>query len=147
MEIENLMENDLVYYNGKPVRLNDLMKDFLQNWQTKDTENNQGKHVVWDFSSDKISPIEISEDILLKSNFVKTTPYGEVEFYYSKEDSEYYYNISIRPRRGEWFVCTEKFNIGRTAKYHNREFNGNIKYIHELQYILAISGIDKKIIV
>lgn len=147
METKHLTIDNLVYYDGKPVRLNDLWQDFLQGLQTKSPENHQDKHIIWDLRSDKITPIEISEDILLKSNFEKTTPYGEVEFYCSKEDSEYYYNIRIRPRRGEWFVCTEKFNIGRNIKYHNRGFSGNVKYIHELQHILAISGIDKEIIV
>lgn len=147
MEIENLMANDLVYYGGKPVRLNDLMKDFLQNWQTKDTENHQGKHVVWDLSSDKISPIEITEDILLKSNFEKSTTDDDVFFYYTKEDSEYYSCIQLHPQGGEWFLHAKKFNIGKNSKYFLRGFDGRIKYVHELQHILTTLEIDKKIIV
>lgn len=149
METEHLMMNDLVYYNGKPVRLNNLMKDFLQNWQTKDTENHQGKHVVWDLNSDKISPIEISEDILLKSNFKKATTYDEGKFYYAKADSEYYCNIKIchRPKKNLWNIHAERFNLGKNSKYFFNEFDGNIKYIHELQHIITVLEIDKKIIV
>lgn len=147
MEIENLIANNLVYYNGKPVRLKDLWQDFLQNLQTKDDENHQDKHVVWDFGSDKISPIEISEDILLKSNFKRSSSYEDVYYSYSKEDSEHYYSIKITPRKNQWVISAERFNIGENSKYFLRQFDGNIKYIHELQYILTILEIDKKIIV
>lgn len=147
METEHLTMNDLVYYNGKPVRLNDLWQDFLQGLQTKDTENHQDKHIIWDLRSDKIAPIEILEDILLKSNFKNTTSNDDVQFYYSKEDSEYYCCVKIRPQRGGWFVYAKRFNIGKNSKYFFREFEGNIKYVHQLQLILTALEIDKKIIV
>lgn len=149
MGIENLMANDLVYYNEKPVMLKDLWQDFLQNLQTKDDENHQDKHVVWDFGGDKISPIEITEDILFKSNFKKATTYYKEEFYYAKEDSEYYYNIEIyyRPKRNLWNIHAERFNNVDYDRYSPKEFYGHIKYIHELQLILTVLEIDKKIIV
>lgn len=149
METKHLTKDDLVYYNGKPVRINDLWQDFLQNLQTKDTENHQNKHIIWDLRSDKIAPIEISEDILLKSNFKKATTYDEGEFYYSKEDSEYYYNIRMcyRPTKNQWNIHTERFNVGENSKYFLREFDGCIKYVHELQHVLKAVGIEKEVIV
>ena len=147
METEHLRKDDLVYYDGKPVKLNDLWQDFLQGLQTKGTENHQGKHVIWDLRSEKLAPIEISEDILLKSDFKKSTSYDDEQFQYSKEDSEYYCCVKIRPQRGGWFVYAKRFNIGKNSKYFFREFEGNIKYVHQLQLILTALGIDKEIVV
>ena len=147
METKHQTMNDLVYYNGNPVRLNDLWQDFLQGLQTKSTENHQGKHVIWDLRSEKSPSIEISEDILLKSDFKKSTSYDDVQFYYTKEDSEYFRCIELRPERGGWFLHAKKFNIGENSKYFFREFDGNIKYIHQLQLILTALEIDKEIIV
>ena len=147
MEIEHLAMDNLVYYDGKPVKLKDLWQDFLQGLQTKGTENHQGKHVIWDLRSEKSTPIEISEDILLKSNFKKSTPYGDVKFYYSKEDSEYYRCIELYLKKRKWILHAEKFNIGKNRKYFLREFDGNIKYVHQLQLILTALEIDKEIVV
>lgn len=94
---------------------------------------------------DKVLPVSIAAEILSKSKFVRTTPYDDTEFCYSKEDSEYYYNISIRPRKNEWVVHAEKFNLGNKSKYYSKEFNGCIKYVHELQHILKVVGIKKEV--
>ena len=146
MEIKNLRMDDLVYYDGKPVKLNDLWQDFLQGLQTKGPENHQGQHVIWDLRSEK-SAIEISEDILLKSDFKKSTSYDDVQFYYIKEDSEYYCSVKLQCHKGGWALYAEKFNNGKNSKYFSRKFDGNIKYVHQLQLILTALEIDKKIIV
>ena len=147
MEIEHLAMDSLVYYDGKPVKLKDLWQDFLQGLQTKGTENHHGKHVIWDLRSEKSPSIEISEDILLKSNFKKSTSYNEEQFYFYKEDSEYISTIELHHQRGEWAVYAKKFNIGENTKYFYRNFVGNIKYVHQLQLILTALEIDKEIIV
>lgn len=51
METKHLRKDDLVYYDGKPVKLNDLWQDFLQGLQTKSPKNH--KHVLWDLRSEK----------------------------------------------------------------------------------------------
>ena len=147
METKHLTTNDLVYYNGKPVRLNDLWQDFLQGLQTKSPENHQNKHIIWDLRSEKSAPIEISKDILLKSNFKKSTSYDDEQFYYYKEDSEYCSSIELHHQRGEWAVYAQKFNIGENSKYFFRKFEGSIKYVHQLQHILTALEIDNKIVV
>ena len=105
--------------------------------------HNEAKMITYD----KVLPVSIAAEILLKSNFKKTTSYDDDQFHYSKEDSEYYCCVKIRPQRGGWFVYAKRFNIGKNSKYFFREFEGNIKYVHELQHILKAVGIEKEVIV
>lgn len=107
--------------------------------------HNEAKMITYD----KVLPVSIAAEILLKSNFKKATTYDEGEFYHSKEDSEYYYNIRMcyRPTKNQWNIHTERFNVGENSKYFLREFDGCIKYVHELQHVLKVVGIEKEVIV
>ena len=107
--------------------------------------HNEAKMITYD----KVLPVSIADEILLKSNFKKATTYDEGDFYYSEKDSEYYYSIKMcyLPKRNLWNINTKRFNVGNNNKYFFNEFDGNIKYVHELQHVLKAVGIEKEVIV
>ena len=123
MKVEELMVGDLVKDKGVATRIDSL--DFIEN--------------------KNLSPIDLTEENLLKSGFVKTGRTDEVSFRYSKATDDYYSRVEIRLRKDEWVVHAEKFNIGDNSKYYYKEFVGGIKYAHELQHILRLTGIEKEV--
>lgn len=96
---------------------------------------------------DKVLPVSIAAEILLKSNFKKATSYDDEQCFYSKEDNEYFSCIELHRQKGGWALYAEKFNTGENSKYFSRKFEGCIKYVHELQHVLKAVGIEKEVIV
>jgi hypothetical protein len=122
MKVEELMVGDFVIDDGVRTRIDEM--DFVLN-------------------SDKLSPVPLSEEILVKSEFVKTGSTDEVCYRYSKGTDDYYSRVEISPQRGEWFVHAQKFGISNIS--YNREFEGVILFLHELQHILRVTGIEKEV--
>ena len=121
MKVEELMVGDFVIDDGVRTRIDEM--DFVLN-------------------SDKLSPVPLSEEIFLKSGFVKTGT-DEVCYRYSKGTNDYYCRVEISRQRGEWFVNARKFSINNIP--YDREFKGLILFLHELQHILRVTGIEKEV--
>lgn len=121
MKVEDLMVGDFVIDDGVRTRIDEI--DFALN-------------------SDKLSPVPLSEGIFLKSGFIKMGIH-EVSYRYSKGTCDFYSCVEILPQKGEWFVCAQKFGISNIS--YNREFKGRILFLHELQHILRVTGIEKEV--
>lgn len=121
MKVEELMVGDFVIDDGVQTRIDEM--DFALN-------------------SDKLSPVPLSEEIFLKSGFVKTGT-DEVRYRYSKGTCDFFSSVEISPQWGEWFVHAQKFSINNIS--YNREFGGRILFLHELQHILKLIGIEKEV--
>lgn len=124
MKVEELMVGDFVIDDGVRTRIDEM--DFVLN-------------------SDKLSPVPLSEEIFLKSGFIKTGSADEVCYRYSKGTDDYYSSVEISRQRGEWFVNARKFSINNIP--YDREFKGRILFLHELQHILKLIGIEKEVTV
>ena len=125
MKVEELMVGDFVIDDGVRTRIDEM--DFVLN-------------------SDKLSPVPLSEEIFIKSGFVKTgTDEDEVSYRYSKGTDDYYSRVKISPEKDKWVVYAQKFGISNIS--YNREFKGRILFLHELQHILRVTGIEKEVIV
>ena len=123
MKVEELMVGDFVIDDGVRTRIDEM--DFVLN-------------------SDKLSPVPLQEEIFLKSGFVKTgTGEDEVSYRYSKGTDDYYSRVKISPEKDKWVVHAEKGGIG--INYYKREFHGRILFLHELQHILRVTGIEKEV--
>ena len=123
MKVEELMVGDLVKDKGVATRIDNL--DFIEN-------------------SKNLSPIDLTEENLLKSGFVKTGT-DEVRYRYSKGTCDFFCRVEIRPQDEGWFVLAQNFSMCEIP--YDREFKGRILFLHELQHILRVTGIEKKIIV
>lgn len=122
MKVEELMVGDFVIDDGVRTRIDEM--DFVLN-------------------IDKLSPVPLSEEILVKSEFVKTGSTDEACYRYSKGTDYYYRRVEISRQRGEWFVDDRKFSIIDIS--YNRKFEGRILFLHELQHILKLIGIEKEV--
>lgn len=123
MKVEELMVGDLVKDKGVATRIDNL--DFIEN-------------------SKNLSPIDLTEENLLKSGFVKTGSTDEVCYRYSKGTDDYYSRVEIRPRNEGWLVLAQKFCMCDIL--YDRGFKGRILFLHELQHILRLIGIEKEVI-
>lgn len=121
MKVEELMVGDFVIDDGVRTRIDEI--DFALN-------------------SDKLSPVPLSEETFLKSGFVKTGT-DEVCYRYSKGTDDYYSRVEISRQMGEWFIHAQKFGTSNIS--YNREFKGRILFLHELQHILKLIGIEKEV--
>lgn len=125
MKATDLMVGDFVIDDGVRTRIDEM--DFVLN-------------------SDKLSPVPLSEEILVKSEFVKTGSTDEVCYRYSNGTDDYYSRVEIRPRKdNEFFVRAEKYATGFIKSRYSREFKGRILFLHELQHILKLIGIEKEV--
>ena len=121
MKVEELMVGDLVKDKGVATRIDNL--DFIED-------------------SNNLSPIDLTEENLLKSGFVKTGT-DEVRYRYSKATCDFFCRVEISPEKDKWVVHAEKCGIG--INYYKREFHGRILFLHELQHILKVIGIEKEV--
>lgn len=101
---------------------------------------------------DEISPIPLSDEILINSGFVKNQLIGENEYFDGKATKDFSYSISIRHRhrhrmKDEFFIRVEQMDKSDIKRSNQRGFIGYISYVHELQNILRTARIEKEIIV
>lgn len=125
MKVEELMVGDLVKDKGVATRIDNL--DFIEN-------------------SKNLSPIDLTEENLLKSGFIKVQTWigREISIYrYSKGTDDYYSCVEISPQNKGWFVHAQKFGTSNIS--YNSEFKGRILFLHELQHILKLIGIEKEV--
>lgn len=123
MKVEELMVGDLAIDDGVRTRIDEM--DFVLN-------------------SDKLSPIPLSEEIFLKSEFAKTGT-DEVRYRYSKGTCDFFSRVEIRPQDEGWFVLAQNFSMCEIP--YDREFKGRILFLHELQHVLKVVGIEKEVII
>ena len=123
MEAKDLMIDDWAACEGK----NGKVKELREHKLSLKTENS-----VMIIYYNNVEPIPITSEILEKNGFV-TDRYGEIELNDELGTSET--NIVLEPTYSE--------------EYYWWRINNNlivkIKYVHELQHILKLVGIEKEI--
>ena len=87
---------------------------------------------IYSFDYERIQPIPITEDFLLKNGFRKKEFKGHNVFMIFK------LNMSIEKVETGWFI-----NIAKG----NEEVSVLINYVHELQHVLTIINIEKEVTV
>ena len=135
MKVEHLMVGDWVKYTptGRLIRIAGLIKHsvgFNTIYAYTGTYNQ-----LQSISSAYIEPISLTEELLLKNGFRKKKFKGH--------DVLMIFNlgISIEKVKDGWLINTAKANEDFTT-----EFLGIINYIHEIQHVLFVSGIEKEVI-
>ena len=130
----------------------DLLLKVLSSFKNQ-TIQISGIVLVNNCSTDNTEEKLIENSIIDKNSTSFDTLYeskwNDYSFYYSEKDSEYYYSIKMchLPKRNLWNINTKRFNVGNNNNYFFNEFDGNIKYVHELQHVLKVVGIEKEVIV
>lgn len=147
MDIRELMIGDWVFYKNEPIMvygINDSNDDDRINYE------DDGYGGCSYICADEVSPIPLSDEILIKSGFVKNQLIGENEYFDGKATKDFSYSISIRHRhrmKGEFFIRVEQMDESNIKRSNQRGFIGYILYVHELQNILRSARIEKEIIV
>jgi len=147
MDIRELMIGDWVFYKNEPIMvygINDSYDDDRINYE------DDGYGGCSYICADEAYPIPLSDEILIKSGFVKNQLIDENEYFDGKATKDFSYSISIRYRhrmKGEFFIRVEQMDESNIKRSNQRGFIGYILYVHELQNILRSARIEKEIIV
>lgn len=123
MEIRNLMVGDWASVSGKSVKI---------------TKDDLATMLIFLDDDSKISPIPLTEDILVKNGFEKChndeAPVDECYFYFFR----------LFNKQCGWFDIDAfglEEELGAEFTYHDV----NINYVHQLQHLLRLCGIEKEI--
>ena len=96
------------------------------------------------FEYSRVSPVPLSEEIFKKNGFVQPFKEDSSKYCEAEEKVDCFYRIKIQDYAQEGFYIetyiTDKKNVNS-----EKEFSGFIKYVHELQHILRLIGIEKEV--
>lgn len=137
MEGNKLIVGDWVKYipTGRFIRIAGLIKHHLHGYTIYAYTGTYNQ--LQSFSSAYIEPIEITEEFLLKNGFRRK------EFQDRNVFMIFNLCISVVKVEAGWFINVAKGN----EPLHSTEFAGLINYVHELQHVLFVSGIEKEVVV
>ena len=143
MKTNELMGNDWVYYNDEPCLVR--MVDYQYNHVRCHHNGNE-----WICGTEEINPIELSDKILLDSGFkiVYDSSVSMKCYATNGEDSAFIYLSFCKKSDGK--INLERIYLESELKITTNtiDINININFVHELQHILRIFGlndIDNKI--
>ena len=125
MRIEDLMINDWVFntHNNKPEQVQEILT-------VSNCDN--GNSVMLDYNDiyneDDIEPIKLTPEILEKNGFKKEIDEDKIHNIYTLTENSTSLGIVYARSVFQWFYPID------------------IKYVHKLQHIMRLCGIDKQII-
>ena len=123
MKANELMIGDwLKHYNGTPMQVTKITTEHFA------CAEKRGMN-CWEYNN-KYEPIPLTPEILDK-NGLTNDPYG----CHFKEDEYMTLEISVEEEGVYWTINYNEYSILK------------LKYVHELQHVLKLCGIDKEIIV
>ena len=123
MKANKLMIGDwLKHYNGTPMQVTKITTEHFA------CAEKRGMN-CWEYNN-KYEPIPLTPEILEK-NGLTNDPYG----CHFKEDEYMTLEISVEEEGVYWTINYNEYSILK------------LKYVHELQHVLKLCGIDKEIIV
>ena len=123
MKANELMIGDwLKHYNGTPMQVTKITTEHFA------CAEKRGMN-CWEYNN-KYEPIPLTPEILEK-NGLTNDPYG----CHFKEDEYMTLEISVEEEGVYWTINYNEYSILK------------LKYVHELQHVLKLCGIDKEIIV
>lgn len=130
MKVNELMVGDWVNVNGLNLKVGAIHADEIG---VVDPDYK----IYWcsDDEFDRIDPIPLTEDILVKNGFVG------VELTDSYELNTDYYEIEVwNYSDGLWVVNVHWIEFSSTPKS-----KATVSYVHQLQHLLRLCGIEKEI--
>lgn len=133
IRVTDLMVGDLVLHDGKVIRVDAVHKRKIGYHKTKDK-------LTWLFSG-QFEPIFLTPSILEKNGFEKDELIESYNHYcgmdnrVSLNDDFYYINS-----RNTWYVHIDSEDYRTIASCE-------LTYVHELQHILRLCKIDKRIVI
>jgi hypothetical protein len=122
MKVCDLMVGDLVLHDGKVIRVDAVHKRKIGYHKTKDK-------LTWLFSG-QFEPVPLTPEILEKNGFYRR----EIP---TRDEIGHYYHRTTDP-------CSI---FVRMSFGDGRDFGNEIRYVHDLQHLLKLCGIDKEIVV
>lgn len=123
MKANELMIGDwLKHYNGTPMQVTKITTEHFA------CAEKRGMN-CWEYNN-KYEPIPLTPEILEK-NGLTNDPYG----CHFKEDEYMTLEISVEEEGVYWTINYNEYSILK------------LKYVHELQHVLKLCGIDKEIVV
>lgn len=131
MKTSELVIGDLLYLNWRPVRVDAIGFNGSISYSEKGGFGGIGV--------DKLSPIPITEEILVKLGFSKVYSYSERELEYDLES--FPFTIVFDRYKKEWYAGT--YMCGRESDWIERQFD--CRFLHQLQHALRLCGIEKEI--
>ena len=138
MKTNELMGNDWVYYNDEPCLVR--MVDYQYNRVRCQHNGNE-----WTCETEEITPIELTEKILLDSGFkiVYDSSVSMKCCTTNDEDSVFIYLSFCKKSDGK--INLERIYLESESKIttiNAININVNINFVHELQHILRIFGLN-----
>lgn len=119
MKATDLMIGDFVLCNELPLRVGAIRQDEIGFF-----DNDYKIYWCSDDEFDRIDPIPLTEEILLKNGFDKVY-------------NQYFFGqVDIEELRDCWFVTIIK---------EDADIDINIHYVHTLQHLLRLCGIEKEL--
>ena len=144
MEENKLMVGDWVKYTltDISIRIAGLIKHYLHGYTVYAYTGTYNQ--LQSFSSDYVEPIPLTEELLLKNGFVQPFKDDSSIYCEAKENVDWFYRINIHYDVQEGFFI-DAYITNKKHLHSEKDFSGLIKYVHELQHILFVSGIEKEI--
>lgn len=113
-----------------------------------DTSHGEVHSERWVYDLERCSPIEITPEILEKIGFVDASG-KKLKYEYESFNKDVQLNYLTKYSVFSIYIKNEKDNylwgIIRPNEWY-KAFEGEIKYVHELQHALKLGKIDKEII-
>ena len=137
MKTNELMANDLVCYNDEPCRI--WMVDYQYN-------RVRCHHNGWEWTceTEEIDPIELTDKILMNSGFeiVYDSSVSMKCYATNDKDSAFIYLSFCKKSDGKINLERIYFESESKITTNTININVNINFVHELQHILRIFGLN-----
>lgn len=132
IKTKELMLGNWVYAGAKtqfPMYVTGIFQDVAY----LDFEGNEGD--VWEEKEEDMFPVPLTEKILLKNRFVKKK--DKISEYYNSPDE----NVFVRFKKG---VSIYIVSAPVSSSIKRVSANKLIQYVHELQNLLTLAGVEMK---
>lgn len=127
MKATDLMSGDLLLHKGYPIKVSEILIDGINpDW---DGNENCGNEAIYK----DLQPIPLTPEIL-ERNWSKKTKYGC--YIIGRTDEDFYFGCF----RGA------ALQIGIDTGAYETPIFATIHYVHELQHVLKLCGIEKEIV-
>lgn len=132
MKVTDLMIGDWCRVNGIAVKVGAVHHDNIGIF-----DNDNSLYWCSDDGLDRIDPIPITGDILVKNGFKKQEDVNEWSYYKSQDGKGQYMII--------WCMDSNYLEIGSYTSNFGEFNHFGIRYVHELQHALRLCGIEKEL--
>lgn len=134
MIIQDMMIGDWVQLNGEPMQVSRID---LYSVNAKPAFCCSSPHNIWSYNND-FKPIRLTIEILEKNEFEKASQVSDTEPFDTDEEGNKHY--SYNKTFWGWFQPDNIFCIPANGMGWLQ-----LKYVHELQHVLKLCGINKEI--